>query len=162
MIIFARQYQRTDATIDPSDNSGNIFLTKMFTETPSLIEYIDKARTGREYDFKVTNGTPKPIENINKYRGMPVSIPGENSSIYTSARDIGNIAAGYVVGVNGFNWVDSRIAFDAYQSYTSSKFEKEDISTQNAEFYGWRIGYKNAPMFKKEIINWIKSPIINF
>ena len=85
-----------------------------------------------------------------------------NSSIYTSARDIGNIAAGYVAGVNGFNWVDSRIAFDAYQSYTSSKFEKEDISTQNAEFYGWRIGYKNAPMFKKEIINWIKSPIINF
>ncbi|MBQ7852616.1 MAG: hypothetical protein IJ342_07090 [Muribaculaceae bacterium] len=75
MIIFARQYQRTDATIDPSDNSGNIFLTKMFTETPSLIDYIDKARTGREYDFKVTNGTPKPIENINKYRGMPVSIP---------------------------------------------------------------------------------------
>ncbi len=145
MIIFARQYQRTDATIDPSDNSGNIFLTKMFTETPSLIDYIDKARTGREYDFKVTNGTPKPIENINKYRGMPVSIPGENSSIYTSARDIGNIAA--------------RFAFDAYQSYTSGRIDIEGTTTRNAQSYGWDLGHQRMPFWHKTI-NFLTQPLL--
>lgn len=131
----------------------------MFTETPSLIEYIDKARTGREYDFKVTNGTPKPIENINKYRGMPVSIPGENSSIYTSARDIGNIAAGYLAGVNGFSWGESRFAFDAYQSYTSGRIDIEGTTTRNAQSYGWDLGHQRMPFWHKTI-NFLTQPLL--
>lgn len=74
-----------------------------------------------------------------------------NSLIYTSARDIGNIAAGYVAGVNGFNWVDSRIAFDAYQSYTSGKFEKEDISTQIQNFMVGGLVIKMLLCLKKKL-----------
>lgn len=38
------------------------------------------------------------------------------------------------------SWNASRIAFDAYQSYSSGKPTIEGISTRNAEYYGWRIG----------------------
>ena len=96
----------------------------------------------------------------NMYRGMPVSIPGENSSIYTSARDIGNIAAGYVAGVNGFSWGESRLAFDAYQSYTNRSFDIEGISTRNAEAYGWDLGHQRMPLWKKTINFFTKPPLL--
>ena len=148
----------TGSIIDPNDKSGNIFLTKMFTDTPSLVDYIDNARTRREYDFKYSNGTIETFDDrLNMYRGMPISIPGDNSTIYTSARDIGNIAAGYVAGVNGFSWGDSRVAFDAYQSYTSGKFDIEGKSTRNAEYYGWKLGYSKAPIYKTLTISIFKS-----
>ena len=148
--------------INPNDKSGNIFLSKMFTNTPSLDNYIKNARTKNLYDFKYSNGTNTTADDgQNMYRGMPVSIPGKNSTIYTSARDIGNIAAGYVAGVNGFSWGESRLAFDAYQSYTSKSFEIEGISTRNAESYGWNLGHKRMPLWKKVMNFLIKPPLLN-
>lgn len=68
--------------------------------------------------------------------------------IYTSARDIGNIAAGYIAGANGMSWQARRAAFDAYQSKINGRLEIEGISTRNAEYYGWRMGYNQLP-YKK-------------
>ena len=51
--------------------------------------------------------------------------------IYTSAWDIGNIAA----AKNSILWRDARVAFDVYQG------GREGISTQNAEYYGWSQAY---------------------
>ncbi len=48
------------------------------------------------------------------------------------------MAAGYVAGVNGMPWKASRIAFDTYQNGI------EGISTRNAEYYGWVLGYNNT------------------
>ena len=79
---------------------------------------------------------------------MPITIHGEKYTTYTSARDVGNIVAGYVAGINGFCWKDSRIAFDAYQSYTSRRIEIEGISTRNAEYFGWKLGYSKAHIYK--------------
>ena len=124
---------------------------KIISENPPMIDdYMMNARNNKPYDFKVTNGTNGPIEGIDIYRGMPVGVNGKGQTIYTSARDIGNIAAGYVAGVNGMSWEASRIAFDLYQGGMEGK------STKNAERYGWTMGYNNSG-FNQKMDNLLKS-----
>ena len=130
------------STIDACDDSGDKFLTNLITNKPSLFnDYMSNARTGQLYDFKYSNGTVNTADDGKDiYRGMPIGITGNGQIIFTSARDVGNIAAGYIAGINGMSWKASRIAFDAYQSKSSGKPTIEGISTRNAEYYGWRIG----------------------
>ena len=117
----------------------------MFRNTPLMFDgYMANAGNGGKYDFKVTNGEDKPISGIDIYRGMPVGKNANGQTIYTSARDVGNMAAGFVAGANGMAWGESRIAFDAYQSKKSGRPDIEGISTRNAEYYGWRIGASNS------------------
>ena len=145
--------------INPKDRSGDNFLGDIFGKTPTMIDdYMANAGNGRKYDFKVTNGTNKPIEGIDIYRGMPIGETSNGQTIFSSARDIGNIAAGYVAGANGMSWKASRIAFDAYQSKVNGRPSIESISTRNAEMYGWRIGSyikNNTPTQKAN--NFLKS-----
>ena len=150
--------------INPNDKSGDNFLGNIFANTPTMIDdYMENARNGGKYDFKVTNGTDSPIPQIDAYRGMPIGETSNGQTIYSSARDIGNIAAGYIAGANGMSWEASRIAFDAYQSKVNGRPSIESISTRNAEMYGWRIGSyikNNTPTQKannllKSIWNWI-------
>ena len=150
--------------INPNDESGDAFLGDIFGNTPTMIDdYMSNAGNGDKYDFKVTNGTENTIENIDIYRGMPIGKTSNGQTIYSSARDIGNIAAGYVAGANGMSWEASRIAFDAYQSKVKGRPSIESISTRNAEMYGWRIGSNirnNTPTRKannllKSIGSWI-------
>ena len=130
-----------NSIINPLDTSGKVFLRKIINN-PNIISYMDKARNNHEYDFKVTNGTPG-VKDVDKYRGMPIGKTKDGMTIYTSARDIGNIAAGYVAAVNGLTWELSRIGFDLYQGGI------EGISTQNAEYYGWKYGRKTIPFGKQ-------------
>ena len=69
-------------------------------------------------------------------------IGGKAIPLYTSARDIGNIAAGIVAAKNGISWSAARIAFDAYQSRNG--LQVEGISTRNAEYYGWSQMYSHS------------------
>ena len=62
---------------------------------------------------------------------MSIGKTAFGQEIYTSARDIGNIAA----AKNSILWRDARVAFDVYQGGTGG------ISTQNAEYYGWSQAY---------------------
>ena len=128
--------------IDARDKSGDNFLYNLISQKPSLFnDYMNNARTGRLYDFKYSNGTADISDDGQDiYRGMPIGVTGNKQTIFTSARDVGNIAAGYIAGINGMSWNASRIAFDAYQSKSSGKPTIEGISTRNAEFYGWRMG----------------------
>ena len=150
--------------ISPKDQSGDKFLGSVFSKTPAMFtDYIANAGNGEKYDFKTTNGTDKPIQGLDQYRGMPIGVTGNKQTIYSSARDIGNIAAGYIAAANGMSWEASRIAFDAYQSKVSGKPSIERISTRNAEYYGWRIGsniVNNTPTQKannllRSIWDWI-------
>ena len=126
-----------DAQINPNDNSGKEFLNKMVSENITLDDYIDNARNNHAYDFKVTNGGEKAISKKNTYiyRGMSIGKTSSGQTIYTSARDVGNMAAGIVAAKNGLSWGASRVAFDAYQSRLG--LQMEGISTRNAEYYGW-------------------------
>ena len=143
--------------INPNDQSGSAFLSNIIGNNPAMIDdYAMNARTGRRYDFKVTNGTENVIEGIDVYRGMPIGKKANGQIIYTSARDVGNIAAGYIAGSNGMPWIATRIAFDLYQGSI------EGISTRNAEYYGWRMGtylhpYKQMNNFKESMKSLFKK-----
>ncbi len=153
------------SVINPKGQSGLNFLDNIIGNNPAMFnDYIANAGNGEKYDFKTTNGTDKPIAGIDEYRGMPIGC-NKNTGVvtYSSARDIGNIAAGYIAGANGMSWEASRIAFEAYQSKVSGRPTIEGISTRNAEYYGWRTGsyiYNNTPTQKannllRSIWNWI-------
>ena len=130
------------AIIDPKNNSGRDFLNKMVSMEVTLNDYMDKARNDHPYDFKVTNGgeTVRSKALTYQYRGMSIGKTTSGETIYTSARDIGNMAAGIVAAKNGIPWNSARLAFDAYQSRHG--FQVEGLSTRNAEYYGWSQMYR--------------------
>ena len=132
--------QRWGGIINPNDNSGKVFLNNIMGKNhPSLFGYMYNARTGHKYDFKVTNGTDSPIDDIDPQRGMPIRTNLDGSTTYASARDIGNMAAGYVAAKNGISWKAARKVFDWYQG------GREGITTVNAELYGYAVlGYNTT------------------
>ena len=132
--------KRWGGTIDPKDDSGKQFLAGITGEnSPNLLEYMYNARNGRKYDFKVTNGTDSQIDDINPQRGMPISTASDGSVTYASARDIGNMAAGYMAAKNGISWKAARKAFDMYQG------SPEGRTTVSAELYGYFVlGYNTT------------------
>ena len=144
------------AEINPKDNSGKDFLNKVVSENVTLDDYMDKARNDHPYDFKVTNGGKKVVrrEEDYIYRGMPIGKDGSGKTLYSSARDIGNIAAGIVAAKNGIPWSATRSAFDAYQSRKG--LQVEGISSRNAQYYGWSKIY-NRSNGVSESINLRKS-----
>ncbi len=147
------------SVINPRDQSGSDFLDDIIGNSPTLGDYIANAGNGEKYDFKKTNGMDNKQMDIDTYRGMPISYNEQTGTvIYTSARDVGNIAAGYIAGINGMPWKASRIAFDTYQISVDGTLEGK--STRNAEYHGWRLGsYTTHPIQKaknlqRSIRNW--------
>ena len=120
-----------DAVINPSDQSGINFLSKEIVGADlSLLEYMPNATGNQPYDFK-NKGSENRGSNISfdqfAYRGMPFGgLPGfEGSSdltTFASARDFGNVAAGFVAGNNGLSWKEARLGFDALESYQQGAF----------------------------------------
>ena len=104
-----------------------------------------------------SNGTiDKSDDGQNIYRGMPVGKNRNGETIYSSARDVGNIAAGYMAGSNGISWRSTRIAFDFLQSIQDKRPSIEGMSSRNAQYLGWCIGnYNNSP--RQQSRNTIKS-----
>jgi hypothetical protein len=131
------------AVINPKDMSGKNFLNQIKKNDPFTLVYAWKARNNKEWDFKVTNGTGEHYTdaNINDFfRGMPIIGEIEGLPIWASARDIGNIAAGFVLGRNGWPWSVGRFGLDGYQSIAEGEFTSESIGTQLAQNLGYRIG----------------------
>ena len=139
-------------TINPNDLSGDSFLNDFLKgNTPTLFDYMFKANNDEFYDFKISNGTfDTSDDNQDVYRGMPIGQTSNGQVIYSSARDIGNIAAGYIAGIHGISWLSSRLAFDFLQTRTAIRKNKrfcisiEGISSRNAQYYGWRLGTNNS------------------
>ena len=155
-----------DSVINTEDNSGSDFLQMFYDEwQPELIDYMANARNDHKYDFKVSNGEPTSAygSKLDPYRGMPIGKGTDGKNIYASARDIGNIAAGYVAGANGIGWISARTAFDGYQILSNilsssisdiikTGFRRESLSTRVPEYYGWTRGYLNYN--SKRRIHW--------
>jgi hypothetical protein len=147
-------------TINPNDNSGKEFLDNFVKDNPEMGYYMDNAKGGQKYDFKRTNGTDKILytDNDNYYRGMPVQTQKDGTKVYTSARDVGNIAAGYIAGLYGVPWDMARKQFDALESQQKGYPSVEGISSQNAQRVGWNTGMRdgtNNPGVR--FFNWINS-----
>ncbi|HJV18690.1 MAG TPA: hypothetical protein VJ552_02320 [Sediminibacterium sp.] len=107
-------------------------------------------------DFK-DNGIKSRPEGVTqdqyRYRGMSVEGVGGLGSqdgtvtTFASARDIGNVGAGYVAGSNGESWGMSRLALDGYQIGSGMlrgnfSFKTEGRPTQMAERVGFNLGQK--------------------
>ena len=130
-------------TISLEDRSGLDFLNDFMKNEPGLIKYMLNAYGGRMYDFKKLGYD----ENLYKqdvyfYRGMQVGMRGNGMAVYSSARDVGNFAAGYIAGVNRLTWREARLGFDALESWQQGGLSREGISSQNAQYLGWQYGKK--------------------
>jgi hypothetical protein len=145
-------------TINPNDQSGRNFLnSEIISGDPNMLYYAWNARGEQFYDFKRTNGTNNVLFTTDEsyYRGMPLSLQGEDASmpVFASARDVGNIGAGLVAGRAGLSWSTARFGFDfleTKQKFGTSKATLfypffgvkaiEGSSTQYGERLGFRIG----------------------
>ena len=136
-----------NAVINPNDDSGQAFLKEIKQNTPSLVYYASNARSSTKdktykYDFKSRDGVSK----LNHYRGMPIGT-NNGETIFASARDIGNVAAGYVAGYNGLTWNNTRMFFDGYQTISDkgvmgifSQWSQEGMTSKLAQKYGFNMG----------------------
>ncbi len=109
---------------------------------------MENAQNFHEYDFKSTNGTTDVLykNSIDYYRGMPFLWPDEDGlPTIVSARDVGNIVAGYYAGINGFSWNRTRKAMNKYDAS-----EIEAMSSQAAQYYGWDYGH-GFPLLTKSV-----------
>ncbi|MDU1893123.1 MAG: RHS repeat-associated core domain-containing protein, partial [Dysgonomonas sp.] len=152
--------------INPKDNSGKQFLDNLVKDDPEIVDYMENAKKYQKYDFKSTNGTDNVVyEEKDYYRGMSVGQTKGGQTIYTSAKDIGNIGAGWVAGSHNIPWIAARYAFDKLQSKQDGKSSVELPSSQNAQFVGWQTGKRDysrhigAPLYKypRSIPNILKG-----
>ena len=139
------------AIIDPHDNRGKDFLSKMVDNPINLYDYIfDKEKGGRAYgemDFK-REVVPDDLRGddskcrIYYYQGMPLSgAPGiSEKNVYGTARDVGNYTAGYMAGRSGLSWGVARIGFDAYDMYSHKTIGREAPVSREAQKLGYHYG----------------------
>ena len=131
---FADKYGNivTGVTIDLNDSSGQDFWDDFINNPPSLYTYVfdeeHGGQDGGDYDFK-TKG------HKSVYDGMPINF-GFGDYI-TTARDIGNFAAGYMAGSNGIPYNYTRTAFDAYQFIHDFNFEPSVSRLAQNKGYWW-------------------------
>ncbi len=141
------------AIINPLDNSGADFLNnEIIGANLSLTEYMPNATGGQPLDFKRRGieGVAEDQQVQYMYRGMPLNdVPnivgndGQGTAVYGSARDVGNVAAGYVAGSNGLTWQEARagfVALETLQHMPTLKVWREGQPTQRAERVGWGSG----------------------
>jgi RHS repeat-associated protein len=137
------------SVLNPNDNNGNIFLQGLLDDNPTLVGYMWNATKGEKYDFKATDLTDevKYKESKEWYRGMPVTnsefVNDDTAPVYTSAKDIGNMAAGYIAATKGLTWKQARAGFDGLQKVQQGSFSVvEKASSQNAQRYGFARGQR--------------------
>ncbi|MCY1518568.1 hypothetical protein D9M68_532890 [compost metagenome] len=137
------------AILNAGDKSGINFLNnEIIGADPGLLSYMPNAIGGEKYDFKTRGigNIPESEQDAYKYRGMPFEgasgFGNQDGAMTTfaSARDFGNIGAGYVAGKSGLSWGVARLGFDALESKQLSKIAVEGQPSQRAERVGFGVG----------------------
>ena len=124
------------AIINPNDFSGITFMEDLMSNLRPLVNYMIKGLPNFKYDFKKTNGgwTIQFGNKIDFYRAMPIHSFSSGRNVYGTARDIGNILAGYYAAAYGITWEEARPVFDALNG------KKEPRVSTEAQKYGYRRG----------------------
>lgn len=145
------------AVIYLSDKSGARFLSNEIFGNKKLgvFSYMKNAIGGEHYDFKTRDMNPASdlsSQEQYKYRGGVLNgVSGLEQTnglpLIGSARDVGNIAAGYMAGKDGRTWNQSRLGFDMLQSFQERRLSFEGAGTQEAQRIGFNIG---AEVYHKE------------
>ena len=128
------------AVIDMNSTEGQSFIDNEIVATDiGLFEYMSNAKGGEPLDFKVrgiNDRTAGTSRQQHVYRGSVTS-----TGKIGSARDFGNVGAGIVAGRTGYNWGESRMGFDALQSFQEGRWgATEGVPTQKAQRVGHNIG----------------------
>lgn len=141
------------------------FLDKyILGNTPRIDGYVSRWQA---YDYKIYgwdkhNKRGESFDNY-KYRGSQI-LP----FVYASARDAGNIAAGYVAGHDGVSWEVTQWVFERKQAIQGG-FKQflfgsgtEVIQTLVAERFGWEMGWKNRVQLTGTPPGAVSRRITNF
>jgi RHS repeat-associated protein len=158
--FYDSDHEKWRGTINPNDNSGKDFLDNFVKDNPEMGDYMDNAKGEQKYDFKRTNGTNNVLytDDDSYYRGMPIQKQKDGTIVYTSARDVGNIAAGYIAGLYGIPWDITRKEFDKLETQQKGYPAIEGISTQNAQRVGWETGMRDGTRVPGvRFFNWLNS-----
>jgi RHS repeat-associated protein len=132
-------------TIDLNSTEGADYLNGIFNDPPSLVGYTLNAD---DYNFK-----DKGMGNLSgeaqldhRYRGGVIG-----GGVIASARDVGNITAGYVAGNGGLGYGATRVLFDTFSAskntglgisaYRNRNENPDAPNSQKAQKYGWGKGY---------------------
>jgi len=164
------------AVINPIDGRGADFLNNEIINNKDLTldSYMKNATGGKLYDFKrrddngnlFSNTDPEYSSVQYHYRGMLFSgVDGFTqgadcgTTTYASARDFGNVAAGYVAGRRGMPWRLARLGFDGLQTIQDDNWKRgwasEAAPTQKAERVGHTAGIREFK--EKQVQPAIKS-----
>jgi RHS repeat-associated protein len=110
-------------TIDTNSESGDLVSTfKAEAEDVGIVEYMANATDGKKYDFK-RNGDPDNNDRELHHRGALYEVKSDGIKVYASARDAGNVSAGYIAGLNGLSWLTTRVGFDGLELSKSGSTE---------------------------------------
>ncbi|UUC46715.1 hypothetical protein [Flavobacterium cerinum] len=156
------------AQIDGSDVSGINFLNQEIINNSELtiFNYMPNAVGGADYDFKTRDVNDRPegmSRNQYSYRGMlfqnvdGFSQGNNGTTVFASARDFGNVAAGYVAGNAGQPWRVSRLGFDGLQSWQEKGIATEGRPTQMAQKVGHNVGSANFSRRYQNQLNQIRA-----
>lgn len=143
------------SVIDPNDKSGIDFLNSFNSEEPAITDYMENGVGYGKYDFKRQGVTKDNGNDIPSYYYRGMLIRTENGkTIYSSARDIGNYAAGYITGYHQISWDLARWQFDKLQSKQDNHPSVEGFSSQRAQFRGWKDGIRGSFKNPWKAIRW--------
>jgi hypothetical protein len=140
----------TGTILNLNDQSGVKFLNNIIATEPDL-SYFFNATSDEIYDFK----SQSPLNGITKdqrnNRSMPINgtifVPYYSEiPVIATARDIGNLSAGYVAEINGLPWGMTDIGFNIYN--LASKIQTNNLQltespvTKIPEKMGWDTAYQ--------------------
>ena len=133
------------AIIDLNDKLGQDFWTFFTIYMPGVDLYITSMCIGRiegyindtpntsSFDFK-SYDYDGGIYELHVVRGMPISF-GDGYTYITTARDIGNVYAGFLSGYSGYSYEATRKAFDWFHG------GPEPPVSKYAQDYGYYLGH---------------------
>lgn len=75
-------------------------------------------------------------DNSYLYRGMIIGFDG-NIPVICSARDVGNVSAGYMAGRHAIPWNLARVFFDRLETKQKGTPSMEGPTSQSAQYLGW-------------------------
>ncbi|WP_041959956.1 two-partner secretion domain-containing protein [Sulfurospirillum arsenophilum] len=130
---------RPRGIIDLTSKEGIDFLkNKIYTDTPSISSYMNEWKNYNFKDIGATKYPPGQERADYTYRGSQIY-----PDVYASARDFGNIGAGYVAGYGLMPWSLSKFAFERFQAKQNGNSFGDGTEigqSTSAQFLGWEKG----------------------
>lgn len=148
----SKDQQGWKGSIDLNSTESKDFIKELKHNEPSIIEYMSNATDGKKYDLKRNGDSDNNDRNFH-HRGSQFGVEADGTKVFASARDAGNYGAGYIAGVKGLSWLETRIGFEGLEMIKSLSLNTEGPQSVLAQKKGFDVGNK---IFKKKMIRYQK------